>query len=136
MSQILQHILQIKEMNDLREYAQAQYNTIMQLNKKVQRLEEERDHLKSLLEQTVPVIKPDQQIIEADTDQELICKLELQKLREISSIRELTYEECKKVEIYSKILGQKIDKKNEREVEKIDTKDLLKLVEKIDDNGK
>lgn len=125
-------------MEQLQEFAEAQHTTIGQLSKKIQRLEEERNHLKSLLESSIPLIKTtDQSISEVfKNDSEYICHMEIAKLKDITRARELTLEESRRFDTYFKILSQiefKSEKKDEKEVEKLETKDLLKLIET--DNG-
>lgn len=129
-------ILQYKELSQLQEYAQAQQSTILQLSKKLKNTEEERDHLKILLETSVPLIKTQPEGVEqiAENDAEYICNIEINKLKNLTTVRELTYEECKRLDTYFRILNQIHSKPNqsEREVKDLKTADLLKLVE---DNG-
>jgi hypothetical protein len=125
-----------KELADIRAFSEAQQKTIIQLTKKVKQLEEERDHLKKLLESTAPIIQtanntPVQTEKFLTSDQEAICRVQLTKLRDIALDRELTLEETKKVEIFSKIITVL---ENAPETIKIDTKsiesnDLMGLLE-------
>lgn len=126
-------ILQYKELFQLQEFAQAQMTTIMQISKKIQRLEDERDHLKQLLESSVPLIKtsPDGVIRNAQEDSEYICTIEIAKLKNITQERELTYEETRKLSEYFKILSQ-INSKSptkEKEVKELSTEKLLQLID-------
>lgn len=138
MSQIDKTVAQYKDFQQLQEFAQAQQTTIIQLSKKIQRLEDERDHLKTLLESSVPLIKPEGNQVQqfAEDDSEFICTMEIGKLKKRSLETELTYEETRKLSEYFKILTQinSRTKHNEKEVKDLDTKDLLKLVEP-DANG-
>jgi hypothetical protein len=129
-------VAQYKDFNQLQEFAQAQQTTIVQLSKKIQKLEDERDHLKKLLESSVPLIAPVKN--ENDNDSEYICTMEISKLRDISTQRELTLEESRRLETYFKILTQinNKPKKEEKEVEKLSDDALLKLVENNDVNRK
>lgn len=127
-------IEQYKTMEHLREFAEAQHTTISQLSKKIQRLEEERNHLKTLLESSVPIIKStDHAVTEIfENDAEYICHIEIAKLKEVSKVRELTLEETRKLSEYFKIITQidfKSDKKTEKQVKNLETQDLLKLIE-------
>lgn len=136
MSQVDKTIAQYKEFSQLQEFATAQQTTIVQLSKKIQRLEEERDHLKQLLEQSVPLLNADSEIKQfAGEDAEYICNIEIGKLKQVSIARELTLEEARRLETYFKILTQ-IQNKNkkapEREVKDLTTEDLLKLVDSDD----
>jgi hypothetical protein len=125
-------VAQYKDFNQLQEFVQAQQTTIIQLSKKIQKLEDERDHLKKLLESSVPLIAPIKN--ENENDSEYICTMEISKLRDISTQRELTLEECRRLETYFKILTQinNRPKKEEKEVEKLSDGELLKLVENND----
>lgn len=125
-------VAQYKEFSQLQEFAQAQQTTIIQLSKKIQKLEDERNHLKKLLESTVPLIAPVKN--ENENDSEYICTMEISKLRDISTQRELTLEESRRLETYFKILTQinNRPKKEEKEVEKLSDSEVLKLVENND----
>lgn len=135
-------IAQYKEFSQLQEFAHAQQQTIIQLSKKVQRLEEERDHLKTLLESTVPIIKeegknlPDNKFL--TSAEEAICTIQLDKLRSISVERELTLEETRRVEIFSKILAtfRNMPKTIEIKSKQMKDEELLALVESDDGNRK
>jgi len=97
---------QFTEYADLHAFAKAQQKTITELTKKNKQLNEEVKHLKKLLDSTVPVINPNKSpLIElASNDEESIAREQLWRLKDISKERELTLEETKRVEIYSKIL--------------------------------
>lgn len=130
-------ILQYKEFSQLQEYAMAQEQTILQLSKKMQKIEEERDHLKKLLETSVPIIKTEGQISSEQfltSSEEAICVTQLEKLRDISTGRELTLEEARRVEIFSKVLNisRNAPKTIESKHKQLDTKEMLALVESDD----
>lgn len=131
-------IAQYKEMSQLQDYAMAQEQTILQISRKLQKLEEERDHLKTLLETSVPIIKTSPEGVQlfAENDTEYICNIEIGKLKQNSIVRELTLEESKRLDTYFKILTQLNSRPNkqEKEVKDLNTSDLLKLVEN-NDNG-
>jgi predicted DNA-binding ribbon-helix-helix protein len=132
MSEISKTVLQYKDFSQLQEYAEAQNLTIVQLSKKIQKLEDERNHLKKLLESSIPLIAPVKN--ENDNDSEYICTIEISKLRDISTQRELTLEESRRLETYFKILTQinNKPKKVEKEVEKLSDSEVLKLAENND----
>lgn len=130
---------QYKTLEDLQQFAVAQQSTIIQLSKKIQRLEEERNHLKQLLESSVPLIKKEGETgVEKflTSAEESICIMQLEKLRDISTGRELTLEETRRVEIFSKILAtfRNMPKTIELKNKETKTEDLLKLVESDDGN--
>lgn len=114
----------LKEKDD---YIKAQENTILKLQKQVSELKEELKNKPTL------IAVPEQPVeLGLGTDQEEICKIQLRKFLEVSKNRELTLEETRKVEIFSKILfGFKNKDKEEREesTKKLSSDELLKLVE-------
>lgn len=116
-------------MEQLQLFAEAQQTTILQLSKKIQKLEDENKQLKS----SVPIIKTQVDNIQqfGENDSEYICTLEISKLKNVSLERELTYEEAKRLEIYFRLLNQLnlTSKKVEKEVKNISTDELLKLVD-------
>lgn len=128
-----------KDLADLQKYSEAQFKTIIELNKKLIKAEEEIKGLKLLLEQSSPLLVSDQRnvvVLEVGTDQEIIAQVQLRLLKEISYERDLTFEEAKKVETYTKILStmQSIKPKAiEVNAKDFGDKELLKLVGKSDD---
>lgn len=132
---------EFKNLNELQQFSEAQHKTIIELSKKNQKLEEEVKHLKTLLDsQTpkLPIQQQEQSIIKSgaiiEDHEENICRMELKKLHDLSLERQLTYEETKKVEIYTKLLIaiQAKAKSNVIELKKTDTSDLLQLVQDND----
>jgi len=102
-----------KEESELQLTVEAQMLTLVKLNKKIKQVEDENEHLKKLLKQTNPIIVS---MEEAGLDEELISRSELRKLRNVSQERELSMEETKKVEIYSKIMANIANKPKAIEV--------------------
>jgi hypothetical protein len=127
-----------KDFAELRVFSEAQQKTIVKLSKKNKELEEEISHLKKLLETTAPVIAPPSESsssVSAEkfltSDQEAICRMQLNKLKEISYDRELTLEEAKRVEIFSKIINvlENSPKTIKVETKNLDNKELLSLLD-------
>lgn len=132
---------QFKSFAELQEYTVAQYNTIIQQSKKITQLESEISHLKKLVTQTTPLIegRSDSSPHLITSDEEAIARLELRKLRDSSMGRELTMEEARKVEVYSKLLHQLSNKPKTIVVDtkKISSDQLLNsLNEASDDESK
>lgn len=133
---------EFKNLTELQQFSEAQHKTIIELSKKNQKLEEEVKHLKTLADSQVPKlqIQQEQSVIKSgaiiEDHEENICRMELKKLHDVSLERQLTYEETKKVEIYTKLLIaiQAKVKSNVIELKKTDTSDLLQLVENNSDN--
>lgn len=130
MSNINDLIKEMRDMAELEKFTKKQYATILELSKKNTELENEIVHLKVLLESAnIPVIGPELSSSN-DPHEKLICEIQLRRLNEVSMQRELTAEESKKVETYSKILAtfRKPNKEQENPVKNVDTADLLQLV--------
>jgi len=130
--------IQFTEMSELKAYANAQYKTIIELNKKVNKLQEENNSLMNLMQSGIK--KEASGIVEVKSfmsPEEEICFTQLNRLNVISNSRELNLEESKRVEVFAKLLlSMKGDVKTiNSEAKKLDTKELLKLVENMD-NGK
>lgn len=98
-----------KSMVELRKYAEAQYNTINALTKKIASLEEETSHLKSLLAgANVPMISEPTSLDVSSliSNEQLICEIQINLLKNKATQSELSYEEAKKLEIYTKVLKE------------------------------
>lgn len=138
MSEIVKMIQDIKDFDELQSYANAQYNTLIAQSKKIHKLQEEIEKL------TVQVEQAKQQSVVSNaldtskdltSDAETICLIQLALLNGKSMNGELTLEETKKVETFSKVLlslNVKADNgdKEKEELGKFDTKDLLNFVNK------
>lgn len=127
---------EVKDMAELRVFSEAQQKTILKLSKKNKELEEEVSHLKKLLESQTPLVQTDASVgLPAEkfltSDQEAICRMELNKLKQSSFERELTLEEAKRVDIYSKILNvlENSPKTIKVETKSIPSQDLMSLVQ-------
>lgn len=126
---------QIKDFASLQKYAEAQYKTILSLSRKVKVLEEENVELKDLLEKSTPVLNEEKKNfvayqVEASSDEEMISKVQLARMKEISMERELTLEEAKRVEIFTKILNTKGSSSPITfQTQKMDSEDLLKMLD-------
>lgn len=90
---------------ELKEYANAQYVTLEKATKRIQELEEEVNHLKSLLTSTTEIIEPQNKIVVSPVAKEQeICEVQIERLRKVSLDRELTLEEAKRFDIFNKAL--------------------------------
>ena len=126
-----------KSTEELQEFIEAQQKVLMQLNKKLQKLESENIQLKIQLDRT-PQVTTDKKNIFTTSDEESIAREQLYLLHQVSMTRELSYEECKKVDTFTKLLLaiNSKEKGNDDAAKKEDTADLLKIVEQKDGNGK
>lgn len=122
-----------KTEQELRQFSMATLRTVQELTKKNKALTEEVSHMQSLLVAAVPIVKPEgSSPLDVGQDDEEIAKMELKKLRERSYSKELTLEEAKRVDIYSKILTSKnktTETPKEREVRSVDLNNLLAIVD-------
>lgn len=98
-------VSQFTTIEDLSAFARAQQKTLVELTKKNKNYEEEIKHLKKLVEGAVPLISNKSSAIDfSSNDEEAIAREQLFRLKELSHDKELTLEEAKRVEIFSKIL--------------------------------
>lgn len=109
-------INQFTTLVDLQAFAKAQQKTLIDLTKKLKASEDEVKHLKKLLEGAVPVVNSPAKINFEANDEETIARQQLHLLKMISTDKELSLEETKRVEIYSKILNTLKDKPKTIEV--------------------
>ena len=119
-----------KSFVDLQEVNDSQFRTIIDLKKQIDALKAENQALK--IQQPngnnfVAVQNGDD-----ISDEHLICITQLELLKNNAVTRELTFEEAKKVQIFTDVL-EKIKKNNkvanEFSAEKLPVEDLLRLVE-------
>lgn len=127
-----------KDVADWMAFAESQQKLIAELNQKNNQMAEEVEHLKGLLGSTVPMLitdRPTDESISVTDDAETICRMEIAKLRDISSRAALTMEEAKRFEIFSKQLQTLQSKAAPREVKarNVSDKDLLLLAEGKDE---
>lgn len=119
----------MENIEDIKKYAEAQFSVITNLNKQIEQLKNEKKHLEELLKQSsLPSVS---EKTSDEAEEITICKVQLKLLNGISKDRELTIEECRKVDIYAKILLQSNDssKKKRSNIDKLSTEELLKLVD-------
>jgi hypothetical protein len=98
---------EFKDQLQMQLHIQAQHNTITNLLKQIESLKDEKNHLESLLthhSSSLTINNP----LNID-DEETICRMQLKRLRDKSLNTELTLEEAKRVEIYTKILNTKLN---------------------------
>jgi len=126
---------QFQSLSEMKAYSQAQFRTIIEQSKKITKLEEEVRSLKKDLINSTP--KEGQELVASDllkgTDQEIICQIQINRYKEVSLERELSLEESKKLEIYTKILQAGKDRKAKGEAsapsDPLDLKDLMSVFE-------
>jgi len=128
---------------ELQAYCDAQYKTIVSLNKKLteneRELEKLRDEVESLKTQNNTLTAQVSYIEKQDgnnqfqvSDEESICLIQLAMIRNNAMSRELNNEETKRLETFAKILHMirnKEVKKEEDKLDKLSSEDLLKLID-------
>lgn len=142
MSSIEEMMKSFSDQAELQAFCEQQHKTILELTKKIDKLNDKNKQLEDLLQQKAPVLVGEYApIISAgridEAYEENICKMELKKLHDISIERQLTYEETKKVDIFTKLiiaLNQK-PKSQVFDTKKKGTDELLKLVSNSDDSN-
>ncbi len=120
---------QFKSNEEREQFMQAQLQVITNLTKTSEEQKTKIKHLEDLLrDATRPIPSKEEQLI---SNEELISKEQISLLRVTSSERDLTLEECRKLDTYVKILLSLRDnqKKPVSTVANLDAKAILKLVE-------
>lgn len=98
---------EFKTINELKQYAQSQFVLINSLNKKINELETENKHLNDLLQNSAPVLQEVQgklELYKDVSDEMATCLLQIKILKDRALSSELTLEEAKKLDIYTKLL--------------------------------
>ncbi len=109
-----------KEFNSYAElsvFSAAQHETITKLNFKINQLQEKATHLEKLLAENSIIVGDEQNLKDmflSCSDPEAISRCQLKLLRDRAIQQELSMEECKRVEIYSKIIDTVELKKKDR----------------------
>lgn len=126
MDKLDKSLIEYASITEYQEHISSQQKVISSLNKKIDELKKEIDLYKENKPQIVYV--PEGNTID---DEELICRAEIAKLKELSLTRHLTYEETKKLEIYTKILNNIKNniKPIEMKAKEISTDSLLNAAE-------
>lgn len=91
----------------LKEYSDAQFTVIVDLQKKLQQLQEENKSLKIMLEQNLPPIgNTTHDLTLGISKEQLICEVQIEFLKNQAVARELTLEETKKFATFQEILDK------------------------------
>lgn len=123
-----------KTPDELKAYIEAQQQAFIDVSKKVRSLEEENQKLQAKINklQSNEQKSSNDELKSQDIGHsELICLVEIEKLKYLTETRPLTYEESKRFEIYNKILGQisLSKKKGDNPLKDIPDDELLRLIE-------
>lgn len=122
---------------EFKEFSEAQHRTINELSKRIVELEKERDELKKLLTTGMPLLVNERNnFLNGETisysDEEIIARDQLKKINGRSQGSELTLDDARKVDVYSKILNnlKNAPKTIELKTKNMSDADLIKLLEK------
>lgn len=119
-------------------YSDAQYKTILNLNKQVHDLQLQIDKLNSDKAKLTHELSMSKVQDKAEnkynvTDEETVCVIQIAMLKNLALERELITDEVKRLEIYVKTLGLIRGKSNdapkEKDTSKMSTEDLLSWME-------
>lgn len=110
---------------ELQAFCNTQQSLIIKMGKQISELENEKNHLKRLLESSVPIFST--MVV---SEEEQIAREQLRRLNEFSKTRELTLEETRKCEIFNKIMTSVNSKPKviENSAQSKSDSELLKLV--------
>jgi len=96
-----------KSFKDLQAYSDSQFRTINSLKKEISALKEENANLRKSLESSVPNLTL--QVTDLNplgiSNEQLICETQIAMIKDIALARQLTSEECKKLEVLYKIIN-------------------------------
>lgn len=110
------------------QFTNAQVKVVASLQKEVDRLKTENEHLKLMLEATVPVLE-NKSIDIGISNQRIIAETQLALLKNSAISRELTLEETRKFQIYVDSLEKMKNEKDDGiNANTIPESELLRLV--------
>lgn len=116
----------------------AQQESLVELSKKINTLQTENEVLKTQINDLTKELNwGESKNLESlgDEDAEIICKNQINRLKDTSNERVLTAEESRKLETFVKVLSQirLKNKSGQDSVQKMPDEQLLKLVENDDE---
>ncbi len=126
--------------SDAKAYQKAQSATIISQTKEINQLRKMKEQLEKEVEKLtmenvqMKALNPTGMSGFEVSDEETICVVQIAILKNLAMQRELTLEECKKTEIYCKVLREIRGKKPEKEEAKIDglsNEELIKLMNSV-----
>jgi hypothetical protein len=127
----LTDINQLEEgFQELQKYSDSQFHLVNKLREDIARLESENKSLKIMIEQNLPSIGLQVGDVSLGiSNEQLICEVQLNMLKDLAVGRSLTLEETKRFEIYTKILKDiKSGNKNavDINIQKMSDEELIK----------
>jgi len=89
---------------ELQEYCNKQYVMFVKAQDKIRQLEVENEHLKKIIADSQQIVDvPETDLLIKNTEQ-IICEMEIEKLKKVSMERSLTLEETKRFDLLVKNL--------------------------------
>lgn len=98
---------QFGSVKELQEYCNSQYAVIIALNQKINELQEKNKSLESIVEKAAPLLAEQDgklEVYKHMTDEMAICFIQIKLLKDKSFDSELSFEDTKKLEIFTKTL--------------------------------
>lgn len=124
---------------ELEAYLQAQQQSLIELSKKMNELQQENDNLRKQSQKFNAELNSERTLYLKDQeykDSEIICINQIERFRILAEERTLTLEEAKNLDLMVKILDQVRSGDQSGDISKdVPTEDLLKLVKIGDDSG-
>lgn len=125
---------------ELKAYIEAQQQSFIEVSKKVRSLEEENQKLLNKIKTMESQGLQERNLLSIEqgiSNSEIICLVEIEKLKNTTEIRELTKDESQKFDTYQKILTQinAAKKKGSNPLDNVSSEDLLKLIDGGKSNG-
>jgi hypothetical protein len=96
----LEDVRNVKNIEELRTYAEKIYGVLQIALSDNKKLQQEVDHLKELIVNSVPLLENCKTIIKSPA--EIICELQIERLQEDAMARKLTLEETKQLDLLIK----------------------------------
>lgn len=126
--------------SDAKAYQKAQSATIVSQTKEINVLRKQKEQIEKEFEKLtmdyvqLKALNPSSSGQFEVSDEETICIVQIAILKNLAMQRELTLEECKKVEIYCKVLkelrGKKVDKE-EPKMEALTNEQLMEMMKSV-----
>lgn len=132
---------QFKSIKELQEYCNSQYQVIIALNTKINELQEKLKSMEGVLEKAAPLLAEQDGKLEVYkhlSDEMAICLIQIKLLKDKSFDKELSFEDTKKLEIFTKVLtilqsGAKLPENAAKNL--TDSELVLLLEEELKQNG-
>jgi hypothetical protein len=126
--------------SDAKAYQKAQSATIVSQTKEINVLRKQKEQLEKEFEKLtmdhvqLKALSPAGTLKLEISDEETICIVQIAILKNLAMQRELTLEECKKTEIYCKVLKEirgKVVEKDEPKMEALTNEQLMEMMKSV-----